>query len=169
MPRRPRTATVVALAAMSAAACVPTPDAADLQRGAAEGPTLSGEQAVDAVGSYVEMINEGLRGGGVEELAEVTDQRCSCYALVDMIEEGTTGGGELVGAEFSADDLSVRSAEGARAVVRARIGITAYRVRSADGVVVDRVPSESYVADYTVHTDGDRWRVVEVAPVGPGQ
>lgn len=163
---RPLLSVAVALVAVSASACVSTPEAAELQRHAAQGPTLSAAEATEALQSYVEMVNEGLRGEGVEDLAEVTDPQCSCSGLVGMIRRGTAGGGEFVDATFTAEDLEVRSAEGSTAVVRARISVSAYQVRNPDGVLVDREPATSYRADYTLRTDGEQWRVVEVAPAG---
>lgn len=164
MPRR-LLSCAVALVACSASACVSTPSAADLQRGAAQGPQLSESAATTALFSYVDMINAGLRGEGVEELADATDPGCSCYALVELIEEGTDLGGGFVDAEFSASDVTVRSTDGGAAVVRARVDVTAYQVRSPDGLLLEKTPADSYVADYTLRTDGEEWRVVKVKPV----
>lgn len=166
MPRR-LLSCAVALVACSASACVSTPSAADLQRGAATGPRLSEADAAEALFSYVEMVNTGLRGEGVEELAEATDPQCGCYALVHLIEDRTDAGGSFVDAAFTAGDVTVRSTDGSTAVVRARIDVTAYQVRSPDGLVVERTPADSYVADYTLRTDGEQWQVVKVQPAAP--
>lgn len=162
---RPLLSVALALVSISASACMAMPDAAELQRRASEGPTLSGPEATEALRSYADMVNDALRGAGVESLAEVTDPQCPCAGLVDMIRRGTAGGGGFVDATFSAEDLEVRSAGGSTAVVRARVSISAYQVRNADGVLVDRQPAVSYRADYALRTDGDQWRVVDVAAV----
>lgn len=165
MPRR-LLSCAVALVACSASACVSTPSAADLQRGAARGPELTQPAATEALFSYVDMINAGLRGEGVDELADATDPQCSCYALVEMIEDGTDLGGGFVDAGFTATDVTVRSTDGGTAVVRAHVDVSAYQVRSPDGLLLEKKPADSFVADYTLRTDGEQWRVVEVQPAG---
>jgi len=164
MPRR-LLSSAVALVALSTGACVSTPDAVELQQEAERGPRLSESEARDALLSYVEMINAGLRGEGVEELAEVTSPGCSCRALVELVREGTAGGGAFERARFSADEVTVRSTGPGGAVVRARIEVTAYRVRSPDGLIVERVPADAYRADYTLRAQRDGWQVVQVTPV----
>ncbi|HET7325784.1 MAG TPA: hypothetical protein VFJ14_00715 [Nocardioidaceae bacterium] len=144
-----------------------TPSAADLQRDAAAQPELTERAAARALVSYVDLVNAGLRGEGVAELADATDPQCSCYALVELIEEGTDAGGEFVDAEFTASDVTVRSTDGATAVVRAHVDVSAYQVKSPDGLILDSTPADSYVADYTLRTDGEQATVVAVEPVRP--
>jgi hypothetical protein len=153
------------LLAMAASGCVSTPDAADLVGGTGATPDLSESDAADALVGYVDLINAALRGESLPALADATDPSCRCYTLVRMIEEGTSGGGAFLDAEFTARDVTVRSAEGPTAVVRAHVSVSAYEVRSPDGVVVETVPAEEYVADYTLRSDGENWRVVDVVRV----
>lgn len=153
------------LLAIAPAGCVSTPDAADLVGEAGATPDLSESDAAGALVGYVELINAALRGEALPALADATDPSCRCYTLVRMIEEGTSGGGAFLDAEFTAENVTVRSAKGSTAVVRARISVSAYEVRSPDGVVVETKAAEEYVADYTLNSDGENWRVTDVERV----
>jgi hypothetical protein len=162
---RARVCAAAVVLAMAASGCVSTPDAADLVREGGATPDLSESDAADALVGYVDLINAALRGESLPALADATDPTCPCSSLVRMIEEGTSGGGAFLDAEFTARDVTVRSVDGPTAIVRARISVSAYDVRTPDGVVVETKPAEEYVADYTLRSDGENWRVMDVVRV----
>ena len=139
--------------ALLAAGCTATPSATELvaaQR--ATGGRVSEAEAAGAFLEYIGVVNAALRSDDVGALARMTASQCRCADLVALLDQRFDDGAEFVGAAFDAGD------------VRARVSVSAYEVHSADGLVIDSRPADEYVATYTVRSNGDSWRVVDVRP-----
>lgn len=153
----------VAVVATTAVGCAGTPDAADLVSDqAASGPRVSEAAAAAALRDYFGAVNEALDSGDIEDLAAMTGPQCPCRDLVGLLADRFDDDGELVGASFDATDVTVLARENRQAQVRARVSVSEYVVRNADGLRLDRQRPQQYVATYTVRLRDDAWRVVDV-------
>ena len=151
--------------ALLAAGCTATPSATELvaaQR--ATGGRVSEAEAAGAFLEYIGVVNAALRSDDVGALARMTASQCRCADLVALLDQRFDDGAEFVGAAFDAGDVTVLHRHGDQADVRARVSVSAYEVHSADGLVIDSRPADEYVATYTVRSNGDSWRVVDVRP-----
>ncbi|MDP9444718.1 MAG: hypothetical protein M3P83_10410 [Actinomycetota bacterium] len=168
-----RVATAVAALALvpvlgvSTSACLATPSAEDLVATGTIRTTIRDEDALAALRNYVAAVNTALARRGLEDLQTMTDPRCPCVALIEHIRERLADGGALEGARFRAGDLSVVEVASPLARVQARIAVSGYDVRSADGLVVRREPAREFTAVYTLRRVGDDWTVLDVERAPP--
>jgi hypothetical protein len=157
------TATTVALLVVATSGCATTPDAADLvSEQATTGEPVSEAEAAAALLDYFGAVNEALDSGDTDELAALTGPECPCRDLVGLIHSRYAEGGELVGASFDAKAVTVLGRQARRAQVRARVMVSRYNIRNADGLMLEARPARQYVATYTVELGEENWRVVDV-------
>lgn len=154
---------VLTLVVLVAGGCVATPDAADLVDNQTDaGPLVSKSEAAGALMDYMSVANDALDSGDTVELDAMTGATCPCRELVGYIHGNTYEGGRLIDASMTASDVTVVERTGRKADVSARVSVSAYAVRTADGLVVGRQPEREFLATYTVQTDGGDWQVVDV-------
>jgi hypothetical protein len=157
------TATTVALLVVVTSGCATTPDAADLvSEQATTGEPVSEAEAAAALLDYFGAVNEALKTGDTDQLAALTGPDCPCRDLVGLIHSRYAEGGELVGASFDAEAVTVLGRQARRAQVRARVMVSRYNIRNADGLMLETRPERQYVATYTVELGEENWRVVDV-------
>jgi hypothetical protein len=157
------TATTVALLVVVTSGCATTPDAADLvSEQATTGEPVSEAEAAAALLDYFGAVNEALETGDTDQLAALTGPDCPCRDLVGLIHSRYAEGGELVGASFDAEAVTVLGRQARRARVRARVMVSRYNIRNADGLMLETRPEQQYVATYTVELGEENWRVVDV-------
>ncbi|MGH3367870.1 MAG: hypothetical protein ACRDOY_11770, partial [Nocardioidaceae bacterium] len=146
-----------------AGGCVGTPDAADLVDNQTDaGVLVSKPEAAGALQDYMSVVNDALDSGDIGELDAMTGEDCPCRELVGYIHGNTYEGGQLIDASMTADEVTVVGRTGREADVSARVSVSAYAVRTADGLVVGRQPEREFAATYTVRTDGSDWQVIDV-------
>jgi hypothetical protein len=157
------TLATVAVLVVATSGCATTPDAADLvSEQATTGEPVSEAEAAAALLDYFGAVNEALDGGDTGELAALTGPECPCRDLVGLIHSRYAEGGELVGASFDAEAVTVLGRQARRAQVRARVMVSRYNIRNADGLMLETRPAQQYVATYTVELGEENWRVVDV-------
>ncbi|MGH3318104.1 MAG: hypothetical protein ACRDO0_18330 [Nocardioidaceae bacterium] len=157
------TATTVAVLVVVTGGCATTPDAADLvSEQATTGEPVSEAEAAAALLDYFGAVNKALQSGDTDELAALTGPECPCRDLVGLIHSRYAEGGELVGASFDAEAVTVLGRQARRAQVRARVMVSRYNIRNADGLMLETRPARQYVAAYTVELGEENWRVVDV-------
>jgi len=157
------TATTVAVLVVVTSGCATTPDAADLvSEQATTGEPVSEAEAAAALLDYFGAVNQALDSGDTDELAALTGPECPCRDLVGLIHSRYAEGGELVGASFDAEGVTVLGRQARRAQVRARVMVSRYNIRNADGLMLEARPEQQYVATYTVELGEENWRVVDV-------
>jgi hypothetical protein len=157
------TVATVAVLVVATSGCATTPDAADLvSEQATTGEPVSEAEAAAALLDYFGAVNEALGSGDTDELAALTGPECPCRDLVGLIHSRYAEGGELVGASFDAEAVTVLDRQAGRAQVRARVMVSRYNIRNADGLMLETRPAQQYVATYTVELGEENWRVVDV-------
>jgi hypothetical protein len=157
------TVTTAALIVVATSGCATTPDAADLvSEQATTGEPVSEAEAAAALLDYFGAVNQALDSGDTDELAALTGPACPCRDLVGLIHSRYAEGGELVGASFDAEAVTVLGRQARRAQVRARVMVSRYNIRNADGLMLETRPAQQYVATYTVELGEENWRVVDV-------
>jgi len=154
------------LVAVATSGCATTPDAADLvSEQATTGEPVSEAEAAAALLDYFGAVNTSLETGDTDELAALTAPECPCRDLVGLIHNRYAEGGELVGASFDAEAVTVLGRQAQRAQVRARVSVARYNIRNADGLMLETRPAQQYVATYTVELGEENWRVVDVRQI----
>ncbi len=120
------------------------------------------DEVVDVVRRFFAALDRAVSTGDTAAAAALMHPSCSCREVLASVHKEFANGGRTVGAHWTVSELKFFAFDGARALVHARHGVTAYRAVAANGSVVHSYGAHLDLVDVSLLRLDGEWKVAEL-------